>query len=107
MKKNILFLCCSAITINSFSQSDVSGPFLGHQRTAGRFCGWAPGLGSVAGSFDVKNEFANQDINFFAGVATAAFQRMTILGGLPGGATTGFVGTTSQRLYFNLIFSAT
>ena len=86
MKKTILLLFCSAITINGFSQSDVSGPGVGHRRAAGRFVGWSPGLLSVAGSLDVKNEFVNEHINFFAGGSTAAFQRMTILG------TTGFVG---------------
>jgi hypothetical protein len=92
MKKTILLSVIITFAMNAFSQSDVAGIF-GHQRQAGRFVGWSPGvLGSVAGSLDVKNEFANQPINFFAGGAGAAFQRMTING------TTGFVGIGPNSL---------
>lgn len=35
----MLLLFCPAIAFNSFGQSDVSGPGIGHQRAAGRFVG--------------------------------------------------------------------
>jgi hypothetical protein len=79
MKKLILILGCTLASLSTFGQADIAG-FFGHQRTAVRFCGWSPGTGSVAGSFDLRNDFVNQPINFFAGGATPAFQRMTILG---------------------------
>ncbi|MGQ0827815.1 MAG: hypothetical protein ACT4ON_05420 [Bacteroidota bacterium] len=45
----------------------------------------------MAGSLEVRNDFAGQPINFFTGGAALANRRMTILGS--GGATAGFVGT--------------
>jgi hypothetical protein len=62
-----------------YSQANVAG-LLGHVRVAGYYAGW--NTSGVVGSFDLRNDFAGQPINFF----TAATQRMTITG------TTGFVG---------------
>jgi hypothetical protein len=64
MKKSILILGCSLMTIHAFSQSDISGPFFGHQRTNARYVGWSPGLGSVAGPLDIRNDF-NEPINLY------------------------------------------
>jgi hypothetical protein len=58
------------------------GGALGNFRTAGALpLGWTGG--TTPGSLEIRNNFAGQPINFFAGGP----QRMTILG------TTGFVGT--------------
>jgi hypothetical protein len=90
MTKTTLILGCMLGTLHSFSQSDVSG-LLGHQRAAGRYVGWDPTiLGSVAGSLDVRNDFAGQPINFFTGGSAVSNQRMIINGST--GTTTGFVG---------------
>jgi hypothetical protein len=72
------------------SQSDVASPVFGHFRSSTAFyVGWTPGPGSIAGSLDLRNDFATQPINFFTGGSAPAFQRMTILGS---GPTPGFVG---------------
>lgn len=42
MKKLLLIIGCLLIVMQVFSQSDVSGPGIGHQRAAGRFVGWSP-----------------------------------------------------------------
>jgi hypothetical protein len=78
MKKLMFLLFCPAIAFNSFGQSDISGPGIGHQRTPGRFCGWAPGTGSTAGPFELRNDFLNQPINFFTTTTGVPTQRMTI-----------------------------
>jgi len=77
MKKAILLFVFSLAIICGFSQSDVSGPFIGHQRQAGRFCGWSPGLGSIAGPLDVRNDFNNHIAFFTAGANNT---RMRIFG---------------------------
>ena len=56
MKKSILLLGFSITALCGLGQADIAGVF-GHQRTAGRFCGWAPGLGSIPGSLEVRNDF--------------------------------------------------
>ncbi len=48
-----------------FSQADVAG-IPGHNRVPGFFVGWAPPLG-VAGSLDIRNDWALQNINFLLG----------------------------------------
>ncbi len=73
MKKSILLLGCSLMTIYGFSQSSISGPGVGHQRQAGRYVGWAPGNNSVAGPLEIRNDF-NQPISFH----TSGVQRMII-----------------------------
>jgi len=59
----------------SYSQSDVAGP-TGHLRVPGYFVGWSPGLGSVAGPLDIRNDFT-QPIDFW----TNSFRRMRITDG--------------------------
>lgn len=83
---NFLFFGFALLVINTcaFGQSDVAAPGVGHFRVAGYYCGWTPGPGSTPGSFDLRNDFAGQPINFFSG--GAGFQRGTILG------TNGFWG---------------
>ena len=85
---NYLFLSAFLLCKSVFSQSDVSGIGLGHLRTSNAFyVGWTPGLGSIPGTLDVRNDF-NDNINFFTGTTVA--QRMTILGAP--GFNQGFVG---------------
>ncbi len=77
MKKLIFVFGCVVITIQSFSQSDISFA-LGHQRIAGRFVGWSPAPpGSVAGSLDIRNDFVGpgQPIDFWTNLT----RRMRIL----------------------------
>ncbi len=77
--KSFALLTSLLIALNCISQSDVAGPFLGHQRIAGRYVGWSPTpLGSVSGSLDIRNDFPAQPINFFSGGSPLI--RMTILG---------------------------
>ncbi|MEW6469358.1 MAG: hypothetical protein AB1458_10550 [Bacteroidota bacterium] len=79
MKNRSLFLVTAFIAIchYGFSQSTVSGIGFGNTRTTGlEFLGWN-NLG-VSGSLNIRNDFANQPINFLTGGATLGFQRMTI-----------------------------
>lgn len=72
MKKSILLLGFSITALCGFGQADIAG-VLGHQRTAGRFCGWAPGLGSIPGSLEIRNDF-----NFPITFHTNGFQRLKL-----------------------------
>ena len=89
------------MTAYGFGQSDVSGPFLGHQRQAGRFVGWSPGFGSVAGPLQIRNDF-NEPITFH----TNSAQRMHINGNVSA-INQGFVGigtnftAPQSRLHIN------
>lgn len=64
MKKTTLLSVSLALALQTFSQSDVSGPGIGHQRQPGRYVGWTPGLGSIPGDLQIRNNF-NQPINLF------------------------------------------
>ena len=85
MKKSILILGCSIITLYGFSQADVVGPVNGHKRQPGRYVGWAPGNNSVAGPLDIRNDF-NEPIDFY----TNGIQHMKIMAGT--GSNSGFIG---------------
>lgn len=64
MKKSVLLLGCSLMTMYGFSQADIANPVFGHQRTNIRYLGWTPGPGSVAGPLDIRNDF-NEPINMY------------------------------------------
>ena len=85
----ITVLSIALISKYGFSQADISGG-TGHVRVAGYYCGW--NAGGTAGSFDLRNDFAGQPINFLTG----AIQRMTILG------TNGYVGIRTASPIFPL-----
>ncbi len=102
MKKATLLSISLALTLNTFSQSDVAGPGIGHQRIPGFYVGWTPGFLSVPGPLDIRNNFSGpgQPINFF----TTNIQRVTILGNtnLFGTANSGFVGLNNANPTFNI-----
>ncbi|MCB9360670.1 MAG: tail fiber domain-containing protein [Flavobacteriales bacterium] len=79
MKKSILILGCSLISIYGFSQADIANPVFGHQRTNIRYLGWTPGPGSVPGPLDIRNDF-NEPIN----ISTNGIQRVLVDNGAGG-----------------------
>ncbi|MEW6469360.1 MAG: hypothetical protein AB1458_10560 [Bacteroidota bacterium] len=81
MKNTLLLIVFALSSVWAFGQ----GGALGNFRTATPLpLGWTGG--TTPGDLQIRNNFANQPINFFAGGAGPLFQRMTILG------TNGFVG---------------
>lgn len=100
MKKLILISAVASFVIGTKSNAQVSS--LGNGSPLfppAPFVGWnGTGLGG-ARNLDIRNNYANQDINFFTnatGTTGSSIQRMTILN------TTGFVGlgtaTPTQKL---------
>ncbi|MBV6461599.1 MAG: hypothetical protein HJHJAOHD_01729 [Flavobacteriales bacterium] len=84
MKTTLKFILCPfsilCLYLCGYSQSDVAGP-TGHLRVPGYFVGWTPGIGSIPGPLDIRNDFT-QPIDFW----TNSFRRMRITDGGTGNA---------------------
>jgi len=101
-KKLFLFTVLICLLISSALDAQITN-LTNASTIAPEFVGWDGAALTTSKNLDVKNNFANRNINFFTNgtaINGSSVQRMTILGNT--GATAGYVGIRTASPIFPL-----